>query len=97
MCPAIGLLARRKSKARYQEQNPLYCADLMMRVGKPGNDRRLTQLAAATLMDISQAPPNQLLKGEITEFSLDVLVYLLAYAGRGVDLKLRRAALAISA
>jgi predicted XRE-type DNA-binding protein len=51
--------------------------------------RRLTQVAAATLMGIDQPKVSALLNGRLTNFSSDRLMRLLAALGQDVDITIR--------
>jgi predicted XRE-type DNA-binding protein len=50
-------------------------------------DRRLTQAAAAELLDVSQPRVSDLVRGKIDLFSIDTLVDMLARAGVRVDVR----------
>ncbi len=67
-------------------------SELMMRVERYVRDAGTTRTEAARMLGITQPRLNALLKGRIDLFSLDALVNMLARAGIGVELKLRKAA-----
>ena len=67
-------------------------SELMMRVERFVRETGATQSAAARALGLTQPRLNALLKGRIDLFSLDALVNMLARAGIGVELKLRKAA-----
>ena len=52
----------------------------------------MTQQQAAKTLGVSQRRLNALLKGQITDFSLDALVNMLARAGLKVKMTVRKAA-----
>jgi predicted XRE-type DNA-binding protein len=60
-------------------------ATLMARLTKVVNDRELTQQAAAKLFGVTQPRVNMLLRGRISEFSVDALVNMLGRAGITVE------------
>ncbi len=51
--------------------------------------KRLTQGAAAKRMKVTQPRISDLMRGEITKFSLDALVNMLADAGFDIELKVK--------
>lgn len=61
-------------------------ADLMVRLHKLIEARRLTQAEAADLFGVSQPRVSDLLRGKIDLFSIDTLVNMLARAGVQVSL-----------
>lgn len=74
-----------------EAQNLLLRTDLMIRIEKLVKDSGLTQQEAAKILGVTQPRLNQLLKGKITEFSLDALVNMLASAGLKVELTVKKA------
>jgi predicted XRE-type DNA-binding protein len=52
--------------------------------------QHLTQAEAAKLFGVTQPRVSDLMRGKIDLFSLDILVDMLALAGRRVELKVRR-------
>jgi predicted XRE-type DNA-binding protein len=67
--------------------NLLFRATLMARLTKIVNDQTLTQHAAAKLFGVTQPRVNLLLRGRISEFSVDALVNMLGRAGITVEPK----------
>lgn len=61
-------------------------AVVLKRIGSP----KMTQVAAAKLLGVSQPRVSDLVRGRIELFSLDGLVSMLAHAGISVDLVVRR-------
>lgn len=66
-------------------------AELMLKVDQFVKASEQTQQQAAKRLGITQPRLNQLLKGRISDFSLDALVNMLAHAGMRVELKVKRA------
>ena len=54
---------------------------LMAHLRKLIEDRKLTQMEAATLMGVTQPRVSDLVRGKIDLFSIDTLVDMLAHAG----------------
>ena len=67
-------------------------AELMIEVRRYVEKGRLTQIAAAKRLGITQPRLNDLLRGRIDKFSVDALVNMLARAGRQVAVRVRKAA-----
>jgi predicted XRE-type DNA-binding protein len=65
--------------------NLLFRATLMARLTKIVEDKKLTQQAAAKLFGVTQPRVNLLLRGRISEFSVDALVNMLGRAGITVE------------
>lgn len=55
--------------------------DLMIRLSKVIEGRRLTQAQAATLFGVTQPRISDLVRGKIDRFSIDTLVAMLGHAG----------------
>ena len=60
---------------------------LMMQLEQEIKTQGLTQKAAAELFGVSQPRVNNLLKGKIDKFSIDMLVNMLAALGKDVTIK----------
>lgn len=67
-------------------------ADLMVALRDRVESWAVTQAEAAKRLGISQPRLNDLLKGRIEKFSMDMLVKLGTHAGFRVEMKLREAA-----
>ena len=65
-------------------------ADLMIALGKLLAARRLTQVAAAALLGVSQPRISDLMHGKIERFSIDTLVAMLGRAGVTVRFTTKR-------
>ncbi len=59
-------------------------ADLMIRIHRLINARKLTQAKAAALFGVTQPRVSDLVRGKIHLFSIDTLVDMLAHAGMKV-------------
>lgn len=75
-----------------EAQNLALRSDLMIRIEKLVKDTGLTQQQAAKVLGITQPRLNALLKGRISDFSLDALVNMLAHAGMQVKMTIKKAA-----
>ena len=75
-----------------EAQNLLLRSDLMIRIEKIVKDGGMTQQEAAKALGITQPRLNALLKGKISDFSLDALVNMLTRAGMQVKMTVRKAA-----
>jgi predicted XRE-type DNA-binding protein len=64
-------------------------ADLMIALTALIERRRLTQAAAATLMNVSQPRISDLKRGKIDRFSIDMLIRMLSRAGVRVAVTVR--------
>jgi predicted XRE-type DNA-binding protein len=64
-------------------------AKLASRIRQIIKDRRLTQVAAATLMGVDQPKVSALLNGRLANFSSERLMRLLTALGQDVDIVLR--------
>ena len=67
-------------------------AQLMRELEMLISDGDLTQSEAAELLGIQQSRVSDLVRGKIDRFSIDMLVKLLARAGRFVEIRIRRQA-----
>jgi predicted XRE-type DNA-binding protein len=65
-------------------------AELMTRIRRLIEGRRLTQVAAARLFGVTQPRVSDLVRGKIDLFSIDTLVDMLARAGVRVRLTIQR-------
>ena len=63
-------------------------ADLMAQLEKAIKARKMTQVAAAKALGVSQGRVSDLARGRVEKFSLDMLVTLATRAGRHVELAL---------
>jgi predicted XRE-type DNA-binding protein len=75
-----------------ESENLKLRAHLMRELEALIHDKRLTQSNAAELLGIQQSRVSDLVRGKIDRFSIDMLVKLLARAGRQVEIKVKRQA-----
>ncbi|MEO1247565.1 MAG: helix-turn-helix transcriptional regulator [Pseudomonadota bacterium] len=75
-----------------ESENLKLRAQLMRELETLIHDKRLTQSDAAELLGIQQSRVSDLVRGKIDRFSIDMLVKLLAKAGRRVEIKISRQA-----
>jgi predicted XRE-type DNA-binding protein len=61
-------------------------AELASRIGEALRQRRLTQAAAAELLGIDQPKVSRLLRGYLTNFSVERLMHFLTLLGRDVEI-----------
>ena len=67
-------------------------SELMMRIDSFYRESGMTQAAAAKMLGLTQPRLNALLKGRLSQFSLDALVNIASRAGLNVRLVVRKAA-----
>jgi predicted XRE-type DNA-binding protein len=67
-------------------------ADLAMQIVGAIRNRRLTQIKAATLLDIDQPKISRLLRGQLAGFSTERLIEFLTRLGQDVTIVVRPAA-----
>jgi predicted XRE-type DNA-binding protein len=61
-------------------------ADLAIRIGEAIRERRLTQTRAAQVLRIDQPKISRLLRGQLSGFSTERLMYFLTLLGRDVEI-----------
>lgn len=64
--------------------------DLMIRLGKVIESRRLTQAEAAALFGVTQPRISDLVRGKIDRFSIDTLVAMLGHTGLRIQIVVGR-------
>ncbi|MEA2735327.1 MAG: hypothetical protein QOE14_1778 [Humisphaera sp.] len=64
-----------------EAQNLLIRSELMLRVRRVIEDRKLTQAKAAKLLGVTQPRISDLVRGRIGKFSIDMLITMLTRAG----------------
>jgi predicted XRE-type DNA-binding protein len=67
-------------------------SDLMIAVQQAVEGWNTTQAEAATRLGITQPRLNELIKGRISNFSLDALINIATKAGLGIRLEIERSA-----
>lgn len=75
-----------------EAQNLQLRSELMSRIERFVKRNGMTQTQAARALGVTQPRLNALLKGKIDQFSLDVLVNMLAHGGMRVEMKVKKAA-----
>ena len=65
-------------------------SDLMIRLSRLIDSRRLTQAQAADLFKVTQPRVSDLVRGKIDRFSIDTLVAMLGHAGVRVQIVVGR-------
>ena len=96
----VALKVRRSSSKVFRDlgfsageaENLRIRTDLMIRISKLIQARRLTQAQAATLLGVTQPRVSDLVRGKIDRFSIDTLVAMLGHAGVRVQLVVGRKA-----
>ena len=76
--------------SRLEAENLKIRTDLMIRLSKVIEDRRLTQARAATLFGVTQPRISDLVRGKIDRFSIDTLVAMLGHAGIRIQIVVGR-------
>lgn len=76
--------------SREEAENLKMRTDLMIRLSKLIQARRLTQAAAANLFGVTQPRVSDLVRGKIDRFSVDTLVAMLGHAGVPVQIVVGR-------
>jgi predicted XRE-type DNA-binding protein len=72
--------------SKEEAENLKIRTDLMIRLSKLIETRRLTQAQAATLLGVTQPRISDLVRGKIDRFSIDTLVAMLGHAGVQVQI-----------
>ena len=76
--------------SREEAENLKIRTDLMIRLSKLIDARRLTQAQAADLFGVTQPRVSDLVRGKIARFSIDTLVAMLGHAGVRVQIVIGR-------
>lgn len=76
--------------SREEAENLKMRTDLMIRLSKLIQARRLTQADAADLFGVTQPRVSDLVRGKIDRFSIDTLVAMLGHAGVRVQIVVGR-------
>ena len=87
-----GNVFRDLGYARAAAENLRLRAELMRRIDAFYRQSGMTQAAAAKALGLTQPRLNALLKGRLSEFSLDMLVNIATQAGMNVRLVVKKAA-----
>ena len=78
--------------SKTEAENLRLRSELMMRIDAFHRESGLTQAECAKLLGLTQPRLNALLKGKLSQFSLDALVNIASRAGLNVRLVVRKAA-----
>ena len=78
---STGNVFRDLGFSKQEAENLKIRTDLMIRLSKLIETRRLTQAQAATLFEVTQPRISDLVRGKIDRFSIDTLVAMLSHAG----------------
>ena len=83
---STGNVFRDLGFSKEEAENLKIRTDLMIRLSKLIETRRLTQAQAAHLFRVTQPRISDLVRGKIERFSIDTLVAMLGHAGVGVQI-----------
>ena len=87
---STGNVFRDLGFAREEAENLKIRTNLMIRLSKLIESRRLTQARAASLFGVTQPRISDLVRGKIDRFSIDTLVAMLGCAGVRVQIVIGR-------
>jgi predicted XRE-type DNA-binding protein len=87
---STGNVFRDLGFSKEEAENLKIRTDLMIRLSKLIETRRLTQAQAAQLFRVTQPRISDLVRGKIDRFSIDTLVAMLGHAGIGVQIVVGR-------
>ncbi len=76
--------------SKSEAENLKIRTDLMIRLSKLIDSRRLTQAEAARLFGVTQPRISDLVRGKIDRFSIDTLVAMLGHAGVRIQIVVGR-------
>jgi predicted XRE-type DNA-binding protein len=84
--PSSGNVYRDLGFSRAEAEYLLLRSRLMLRVARVITERKLTQVAAARLLGVSQPRVSDVVRGRVERFTIDALVEMLARAGVHLDI-----------
>jgi predicted XRE-type DNA-binding protein len=87
---STGNVFRDLGFSKPEAENLKIRTDLMIRLSKVIEGRRLTQAQAATLFGVTQPRISDLVRGKIDRFSIDTLVAMLGHAGIRIQIVVGR-------
>ena len=87
---STGNVFRDLGFSQEEAENLKIRTDLMIRLSKLIETRRLTQAQAASLFEVTQPRISDLVRGKIDRFSIDTLVAMLGHAGIRVQVLVGR-------
>ena len=76
--------------SKQEAENLKIRTDLMIRLNKVIEGRRLTQAQAASLFGVTQPRISDLVRGKIDRFSVDTLIAMLGHAGIRIQIVVGR-------
>ena len=76
--------------SKQEAENLKVRTDLMIRLSKVIDGRRLTQAQAASLFGVTQPRISDLVRGKIDRFSIDTLIAMLGHAGIRIQIVVAR-------
>ena len=85
-----GTVFRDLGFSKPEAENLKIRTDLMIRLSKVIEGRRLTQAQAAALFGVTQPRISDLVRGKIDRFSIDTLVAMLGHAGIRIQIVVGR-------
>jgi predicted XRE-type DNA-binding protein len=89
--PSTGNVFRDLGFSAEESEHMLVRAEVLLQVQKALAARKLTQIQAARLLQVTQPRVSDLLRGRIDLFSMDTLIDMLARLGVRVRVVLKRA------
>ena len=87
---STGNVFRDLGFSKQEAENLKIRTNLMIRLSKLIETRRLTQAQAASLFEVTQPRISDLVRGKIDRFSIDTLVAMLSHAGVSVQVVVGR-------
>ena len=87
---STGNVFRDLGFSKEEAENLKIRTNLMIRLSKLIETRRLTQAQAASLFEVTQPRISDLVRGKIDRFSIDTLVVMLSHAGVRVQVVVGR-------
>ena len=87
---STGYVFRDLGFSKEEAENLKIRTNLMIRLSKLIETRRLTQAQAANLFEVTQPRISDLVRGKIDRFSIDTLVAMLGHAGIRVQVVVGR-------
>jgi predicted XRE-type DNA-binding protein len=87
---STGNVFRDLGFSKHEAENLKIRTDLMIRLSKVIEGRRLTQAQAANLFGVTQPRISDLVRGKIDRFSIDTLIAMLGHAGIRIQIVVGR-------
>ncbi len=73
-----------------EPEEALAKASLILKIQKTINSRKLTQVQAASILELKQPDVSDLMRGQLHKFSLDRLIHLLNLLDWDIDIVVKR-------